>query len=56
MTSSMPAKRGAASKNARASLIGIAITSTIVLPATVAARDSGRRRVPWQSGQVLKLW
>ena len=34
----------------------MAITSTIVLSATVAARDSGRRREPWQSGHVRSLW
>ena len=43
-------------KNSSDSVTGIAITSTIDFPATVAARDSGRRREPLQSGHVLKFW
>ncbi len=39
-------------KWAQATSTVIASTSTIVLSATVAARDSGRRREPWQSGQT----
>ena len=39
-------------KNSSASPTGIAITSQIVLPATVAARENSFRRAPLQSGQT----
>ena len=31
----------------------IRVTSVMFFPATVKARDSGRRRAPWQVGQGL---
>ena len=49
-------ERSMSRKWASASLIDMDITSTIVFPATVAARDSAFRRVPWQVGHWRSLW
>ncbi len=42
-------------KNAAESFTGMDMTSTMVLPAMVAAQASGLRRAPWQAGHARSL-
>ncbi len=43
--------RSAARSTGTSSVIGSAVSSAMLRPATVTARDSGRSRVPPQTGQ-----